>query len=154
MLRYFMYALPFNLTGGYTAGQIAGWLYQQMGTNALMGATPARYVSELQNYIARLKSENPSAWANIQISAGTYSAMNYANLSSAINNGRICFMIIWHGTSAHYINPVGYYLYSNADVYVRVITNWDRNANRYYKFMTAGTVNSAIGTLGYVQITD
>ena len=126
-----------------------------MGANALIGTTPARYVSALQNYIARLKSENPSTRANIQINAGTYSTVSYANLSSAINNNKMCFMIIWHGNlSAHYINPVGYYLYSNADAYVRVITNWDRNANRYYKFLTAGSVNPAIGTLGYIQITD
>lgn len=129
------------------------YLYSNTGNGG--PTTPYALLSALTSYINNRKSSGDIP-SGVTISTEIYTGRDlyYNYMKTDVNSGRMPLMNIWHGLESHWINTLGYYDYSNGNCYVRILDNWHSDVNHFYLFKSGSDLNSLIGTLIRVRITN
>ncbi len=62
-------------------------------------------------------------------------AVSWDNYVAAIRDQRMVYLVLWPSLfNAHYVNGIGFREYYSGEKYVRIVDNWRKTTDRYYRW--------------------
>ena len=145
----------YNHCGPTAATNILKWFYKRGYSNVYRGSNLATY-NGVKSYLVQFPMTG--ATASLRSGLTNYcSAWGYtlnstqintfSQLKTAINNNRICDMLLQKGLEFHWIVIIGYRDYTDDSYeYVRVMNGWSTNTSTYYMI---GQGSTKVGSTAY-----